>query len=156
MAWIEVKSSEILSYGIEFAPRNYSNTQIANSRYLKYMDLSHIDLDLERLIRRTGEFAEEEFNHFSSDRVEYKGENNPFTYVDVTAEEMLKAGCSRLIPLSGFINEESESQPSQNGFTWIIDPIDGTHNFIHGHRRRFCGRGRFLATTAGHEAERQG
>ncbi|MCB0836621.1 MAG: inositol monophosphatase [Bacteroidetes bacterium] len=96
------------------------------------MDLSHIDLDLERLIRRTGEFAVEEFNHFSTDRIEYKGDNNPFTYVDVTAEEMLKTGCNRLIPLSGFINEETENELSKNGFTWIIDPIDGTSNFMSG------------------------
>jgi myo-inositol-1(or 4)-monophosphatase len=96
------------------------------------MDLSHIDLDLERLIRRTGEFAVEEFNHFSTDRIEYKGHNNPFTYVDVTAESMLKAGCKRLIPLSGFINEETDNEESENGFTWVIDPIDGTSNFMNG------------------------
>lgn len=95
-------------------------------------DIPQLEKSLEELLRRTGEFIENEFHHFSFDKVEYKSENDPFTYVDVTAEQILKTGCSALIPGSGFINEETQDEPSENDFTWIIDPVDGTSNFTHG------------------------
>lgn len=94
--------------------------------------LSKIEEPLAHLIRRTGQFAREEFHRFSFDKVQYKRKKDLFSYVDVSAEKMLKEGCSRILPGSGFINEESEDQASENGYTWIIDPIDGTTNFTHG------------------------
>ena len=87
---------------------------------------------LEQLIRDTGVFIAQEFHRFSYDQVEYKAENDPFTFVDVQAEERLRTGCEALLPGSGFINEEAADRPSQNGYFWIIDPIDGTSNFTHG------------------------
>ncbi|MEM7657816.1 MAG: inositol monophosphatase family protein [Bacteroidota bacterium] len=88
--------------------------------------------DLEALLRETGEFVAAEFQRFSYDQVQYKAENDPFTYVDVQAEVRLREGCEQLLPESGFINEEAEDRPSKNGYEWIIDPIDGTSNFTHG------------------------
>src|SRR6185369_8614579 len=41
-------------------------------------------------------------------------------------------GLSQLLPNSGFITEENTSVISGKEFTWIIDPLDGTTNFIHG------------------------
>ncbi|MEZ4825880.1 MAG: inositol monophosphatase family protein [Bacteroidia bacterium] len=96
------------------------------------IDITELDAPLQELLRKTGRFIVEEFHHFSFDKVEYKGKNNPFTYVDVTAEQILKEGCRNLIPGSGFINEETEDESSANGFVWIIDPVDGTSNFTHG------------------------
>ncbi|TAE51197.1 MAG: inositol monophosphatase [Bacteroidetes bacterium] len=94
--------------------------------------LPSLDLDIRRLLRRAGSFTVQEFRRFSADRIEYKGERNPFTYVDVTTDTMLREGCEALLPGSGFINEELAAVSSQNGYTWIIDPVDGTVNFIHG------------------------
>ncbi|MEO1450175.1 MAG: inositol monophosphatase family protein [Bacteroidota bacterium] len=99
---------------------------------MNHPDLDTLDASLRELLHKTGAFARREFERFSFSDVVYKGENNPFTYVDVTAENMLRDGCAALIPGSGFVNEEGEDIPSQNGFTWIIDPIDGTANFTHG------------------------
>ena len=84
------------------------------------------------LIREAGEFAHNEFISFSAQHIEYKGKNNMFSYVDVRTEEILKAGLSKLLPGAGFINEESDNQEGETDYTWIIDPIDGTTNFIHG------------------------
>ena len=55
-----------------------------------------------------------------------------FSYVDVRTEEILKEGLAKILPGSGYINEESDDQEGETEFTWIIDPIDGTTNFIHG------------------------
>lgn len=94
--------------------------------------LSQLEEPLLQLIRRTGQFAREEFHRFSFSDVRFKRERDPVSYVDVNAEKMLKEGCLRLIPGSGFVNEESDDTPSENGWTWIIDPIDGTTNYTHG------------------------
>ncbi|MEM7372657.1 MAG: inositol monophosphatase family protein [Bacteroidota bacterium] len=98
----------------------------------KSIDLDHLDQELQQSIRKAGEFAVKEFRRFSFNQVEFKAENDPFTFVDVSVENMLTEACSRLIPGSGFITEESDDQVSQNEYVWIIDPIDGTTNFTHG------------------------
>jgi myo-inositol-1(or 4)-monophosphatase len=50
---------------------------------------------------------------------------------DKEAERRIMAQLSALLPGSGFIAEESpELKPGE--FTWVIDPLDGTTNFIHG------------------------
>lgn len=91
-----------------------------------------IEAPLRTLILETGNYIREEFLQFSFSQVKYKGVANPVTHVDVQAEELLKQGCRQLIPGSGFINEESGEEESENGYTWVIDPIDGTTNFAHG------------------------
>lgn len=93
-----------------------------------------IHTQTEALIRNVGDFIRTEAESFSSDKVEYKGENknNLVSYVDKTAEEMLVKGCSEILPDCGFINEESGEQKGTNDYVWIIDPLDGTTNFTHG------------------------
>jgi myo-inositol-1(or 4)-monophosphatase len=51
--------------------------------------------------------------------------------VDRTAEDMLMAGFSNLVPSSGFINEESGTANTESDYVWIIDPLDGTTNFVY-------------------------
>lgn len=99
---------------------------------MESIDLSKIDLELQALLRKTGKYVVDEFKHFTYKEVKFKGDNDPFTYVDVTTEEILKKGCAGLIPGSGFITEETAAEEAENGYTWIIDPIDGTANFTHG------------------------
>ncbi len=94
--------------------------------------LEDIDAEIQSIIRQAGVFARQEFEHFQDDDVQYKAENDPFTYVDVRTEELLVEGLSSLLPGAGFVTEEAASRPSQNGWNWIIDPIDGTSNFTHG------------------------
>ena len=95
-------------------------------------ELIELERETRKLVSRAGAFVKKEFETFSFNEVSYKGKNDPFSYVDVTAEEMVREGGAALLPGSGFINEEAENIPSQNGYEWIIDPLDGTVNFIHG------------------------
>jgi len=84
------------------------------------------------LVRYTGEFIMEEKDKISSRDVETKGVHNYVTYVDKTAEKMLVDGLSRILPPAGFIAEEGTSEKRGDMYNWIIDPLDGTTNFIHG------------------------
>ncbi len=63
--------------------------------------------------------------------VTVKSANNFVTYVDRQSEEMLINRLGALLPGSGFIAEESLPAGNQE-LAWIIDPLDGTTNYIHG------------------------
>jgi len=91
-----------------------------------------IDARIQAIVREVGAFTVDEFNKFEFDNVRYKSENDPFSFVDVQADEKLRAGCEALIPGAGFINEELAALKGENDWRWIIDPIDGTSNFTHG------------------------
>ena len=55
---------------------------------------------------------------------------NQVTSNDVAVENFLKESLSRILPDSGFIAEESEHNGIDTEYTWIIDPIDGTSNYV--------------------------
>jgi len=84
------------------------------------------------LVRVTGEYIRNELNNRDSLVPEVKGTHNYVTYADKAAEKMLVEGLGKLIPESGFIAEEGTSTKKGEVFNWVIDPIDGTTNFIHG------------------------
>lgn len=64
-------------------------------------------------------------------RVEKKGHGNFVTSVDQAIEQDLKKQLHQLIPKAGFIAEES-GEDLKSELNWVIDPIDGTTNFIYG------------------------
>ncbi|MEA3463229.1 MAG: inositol monophosphatase family protein [Bacteroidota bacterium] len=64
--------------------------------------------------------------------IEEKGRQNFVTEVDKHAEEILVSGLSELLPEAGFIAEEGTSNKIGQLYNWVIDPVDGTTNFIHG------------------------
>lgn len=63
--------------------------------------------------------------------VEKKGLHDYVTHVDKASEAFLVEHLGNLIPESGFIAEEGTSSKRGETYNWIIDPIDGTTNFIH-------------------------
>ncbi len=87
---------------------------------------------LKALVREVGAFIREERRGFTEQRIEYKGgPNDLVSYVDRTAEERLTIGCEQIIPGCGFIREEGGDLRADAEFRFIIDPLDGTNNFIH-------------------------
>jgi histidinol phosphatase-like enzyme (inositol monophosphatase family) len=71
---------------------------------------------------------------FQSDNcpVERKADNSPVTQADRTAEHFLRGRIQQAFPGDGIIGEEFGEHPGTSGFTWILDPIDGTKTFIAG------------------------
>lgn len=65
--------------------------------------------------------------------VENKGLQDFVTVADRQAEETIRDSIGRLFPADGFMGEEGGGQPQQDGF-WVVDPIDGTTNYIRGFR----------------------
>jgi myo-inositol-1(or 4)-monophosphatase len=73
-----------------------------------------------------------ERQNFKASSIEKKGHNDLVSYVDKKAEEMIVNELLKILPTAGFITEENTSEAIGDEFKWIIDPLDGTTNFIHG------------------------
>lgn len=64
--------------------------------------------------------------------VERKADQSPVTIADRSAEELLRSRIAAAFPTDGIIGEEFGRTEGTSGFTWILDPIDGTKSFISG------------------------
>jgi myo-inositol-1(or 4)-monophosphatase len=84
------------------------------------------------LSKTTGAFILAERSKFSTTQIEIKGKNDFVSYVDKTSEKLIVEGLEKLLPEAGFIAEEGTSTKKGEVYNWIIDPLDGTTNFIHG------------------------
>ncbi|NBC82171.1 MAG: inositol monophosphatase [Bacteroidetes bacterium] len=96
---------------------------------MNYLDICNQTVEL---AREVGHFIKNERDKISSDVIEAKGTNDFVTYVDQAAEKKIIEKLSRILPESGFIAEEGTSNKKGEVYNWIIDPLDGTTNFIHG------------------------
>ena len=98
---------------------------------INFTQLSH---DLAALCRTTAGFIRQEAATFDRTKVEHKGLHDLVSYVDQETERRLVTGLRQLLPEAGFITEEGTAGPDSHTeeFTWIIDPLDGTTNFVHG------------------------
>lgn len=65
-------------------------------------------------------------------KVTAKGSNDYFTEVDIKAEQTIIKTILKAYPDHGIIAEESGTQNPDAESVWIIDPLDGTTNFLHG------------------------
>jgi myo-inositol-1(or 4)-monophosphatase len=96
------------------------------------MDLNHLCNQVIALAREAGDFLVTESSTFKSHFVETKGLNDFVSYVDKESERMIVEKLREILPGSGFIAEEGTGEPVEGGYNWIIDPLDGTTNFVHG------------------------
>ncbi|MFW5754245.1 MAG: inositol monophosphatase family protein [Marinilabiliaceae bacterium] len=94
-------------------------------------DIKTVCEETVKIARETGQFVKQSRQENRPD-VETKGRNDFVTEIDKTSEEKLVKALGELVPEAGFIAEENTSNKEGNTYNWIIDPIDGTTNFIHG------------------------
>lgn len=81
--------------------------------------------------RKAGMFIYAEFDRFAVDKIETKSTNNFVSYVDKGAEEIIMFELAEVFPGQVFLGEEFSPDTPLGEFTWIIDPLDGTTNFVH-------------------------
>ena len=63
---------------------------------------------------------------------DWKTDNSPVTIADREAEEIIRKLIVKSFPEDGIVGEEFGNKTSNSGFTWLIDPIDGTKSFVQG------------------------
>lgn len=97
------------------------------------IDFKEICFAVQQIVLETGELVRQERQAFSKGNdIETKGHNDFVTRIDKLSERRLVEQLGNLIPTSGFIAEEGTSTKRGETYNWVIDPIDGTTNFIHG------------------------
>ncbi|MCW5910165.1 MAG: inositol monophosphatase [Cyclobacteriaceae bacterium] len=97
------------------------------------MNLARLEKDTIDLCTEVSEFMRKELEGFDLSRIEQKGSSsNLVSYVDKESEKRLVNRLSELLPGSGFLAEEGTDVKAANEYTWIIDPLDGTTNYLHG------------------------
>lgn len=89
-------------------------------------------MGIEKAASETSRFILEESGRFDITMTERKGLNDFVSYVDKGSEKMLVEKLSFLLPEAGFITEEGTSKKPGLKYCWVIDPLDGTTNFLHG------------------------
>ncbi len=98
------------------------------------MNLQEIERNVMEVCGKVGEFIFTEGSNFDLTRIEQKsGFNNLVSYVDKEAERRLVTVLQKVLPEAGFITEEGTVEQSKSHeYNWIIDPLDGTTNYLHG------------------------
>jgi myo-inositol-1(or 4)-monophosphatase len=84
------------------------------------------------VVREAGRLAAEQYHRRGELDVERKGTQDLVSEADRACEDMIVGVLHRLFPGDGFLGEERGAQNAGADATWIIDPIDGTANFLRG------------------------
>ncbi len=95
------------------------------------MEYKYLCEQVQRIAIKTGNFIREERNKITGEDIQLKGVSSLVTYVDKTAEARIVSALKELIPGSGFVAEEGTAGSNSEKYTWFVDPLDGTTNFIH-------------------------
>ena len=103
------------------------------------IDLQQLTLSVCKVAREAGAYIKKERASFSVDKVERKHAHDYVSYVDKGSEQMIVNALRELLPEAGFITEEGTTMDDgrckmddDSQFVWVVDPLDGTTNFIHG------------------------
>ena len=100
---------------------------------LEYAPSMHPMLNIAvRAARRAGSIINRAALGGGSLNVRSKRANDFVTQVDQAAEESIIDIVRKAYPDHGFLAEESGASAADAEYVWIIDPLDGTTNFIHG------------------------
>lgn len=87
--------------------------------------------ETQEVAKEVGAFIRKERQHFDVNKVEHKGFNDLVSYVDKEAERQIVDRLSAIFPEAGFITEEGTNTTKGDIYNWVIDPLDGTTNFVH-------------------------
>lgn len=96
------------------------------------MDYEKLCRETVKIAKETGKYILSERGKISFQQVESKGKHNYVTEVDKNSEKKIIERLKKVLPDAGFIAEEGTNEEKGKVFNWIIDPLDGTTNFIHG------------------------
>lgn len=113
--------------------RTHSEETYKTKKGKMEINLKELLAEVEKVARSAGAFLRHERKGFSLDRVEQKHEHDYVSDVDKNSERMIVAALRKLLPEAGFVTEEGQATFSGEEYYWVIDPLDGTTNFIHGY-----------------------
>lgn len=95
------------------------------------MDLGKICEQVRATATIAGAFLVEQQQLVLQADIRFKDTNSLVTYVDETCERLLVEQLSAILPGAAFLTEEGTVGAEEGTWQWIIDPLDGTTNFLH-------------------------
>jgi len=94
-------------------------------------ELEKLSKSASQEIKLVAQFIKEEFKKVDTINIETKSLNSLVSYVDKNAEIHLVDKLSKILPEATFLTEEETIENTESELRWIIDPLDGTTNFLH-------------------------
>ena len=96
------------------------------------IDLSVLAPEVANIAKEAGAYLRKSQTNFDRNLVELKSLNALVSNVDRSAEKLIVSALKLLIPEAGFLTEEGTTpQDTTKQYLWVIDPLDGTTNFVH-------------------------
>ncbi len=96
------------------------------------MNLDSLTKEVISLARTAGDYLKNERSKINYDSIGIKGQGDFVSHADRTSERMLCEGLTRLLPGSVFMGEEESPDAEGGEWRWVVDPLDGTMNYIQG------------------------
>ena len=94
--------------------------------------LEKITLEVCEVAKQAADFIKTNLLKVSIADIQTKSQNSLVSYVDQEAERMIVARLQEILPQAGYVTEEDTiDQSTSESYEWIIDPLDGTTNFLH-------------------------
>lgn len=84
------------------------------------------------VIRRAGRWLRDEQVRIAELEIEEKQHGDYVSRADRTSDEMLREGLTGILPGSGVLSEEADELHGESDWRWIVDPLDGTTNYLSG------------------------
>lgn len=94
------------------------------------INLDKILIEVISISKKAGLYIKNEKPNFNRESIRYKGKNDLVSYVDITSERMITEHLMKVLPEAGILAEEEQNN-KEGEIKWVIDPLDGTTNFIH-------------------------
>ncbi|MCS6917336.1 MAG: inositol monophosphatase [Chitinophagales bacterium] len=96
------------------------------------MNLERLCHDGVAAVKQAASLIRQQRESFSVEAVQRKGIRDLVSYVDIETELLLVRELHRLLPEATFLTEEKTVLSEPSDLRWVIDPLDGTTNFVHG------------------------
>ena len=88
---------------------------------------------MQNAVQRASRRLLRDFNEVEQLQVSIKGPGDFVSQADLRAEQSLRDDLAKARPGYAFLMEESGAHGSDNwAWRWVVDPLDGTSNFLHG------------------------
>ena len=95
------------------------------------MNIDQLTKEVIVIAKNAGSYLKKQKQDFHPEEVIEKNKFDFVSYVDKNTEILLIKQLSELLPSAGFITEEGQGDYHEEEYCWIIDPLDGTTNYIH-------------------------
>ncbi len=96
------------------------------------MDLQTLTTQVAGIATAAGEYLLEERKRIAYGDIDVKGQGDFVSRADHTSEEMIREALETLLPGSVVMGEEDSPDATSEGWRWIVDPLDGTTNYLQG------------------------